>query len=196
LSIYYTLIHSYITYALPVWSSTNKNNLNQIFLKQKAAVRIVSNSKATAHTEPIFKKLRILPLPLLVVFFKIQFMFGFAKKDIPSSFANYWILNREVRLRNLNINNDFVVELRNDYELYIPFSRLVNTVNFPYISFAKLWNDFKDNPVTLAKDKTDFKNKLKENLLDRLSVSYSCNRLYCPHCSVPGGGALPDLGQN
>jgi len=191
LSIYYTLIHSYITYALPIWSSTNKTSLNQIFVKQKSAVRIVSKSKASAHTEPIFKKLRILPLPLLVDFFKIQFMFSFSKKEIPAAFENYWVLNRDVRLQNLNINDENVVELRNDYDLFIPFSRLVNTNNFPYISFSKLWNEFKDSPITLAKNKIEFKNKLKDILLGKLNINYSCNRLFCPHCSVPGGIAPP-----
>lgn len=195
LSIYYTLIHSYITYALPIWSSTNKTNLNQIFLKQKAAIRIVSKSKANAHTEPIFKKLRILPLPLLIEFFKVQFMFNFVKNDIPVAFANYWVINREVRLRNLNVNEEDLFELRNDYDFFIPFSRLVNTENFPYISYPKLWNNFRDSPLTLAKNKVEFKNKLKENLLERLNLNYTCNRLFCSHCSLPGGGGAPNIVQ-
>jgi hypothetical protein len=42
--------------------------------KQKDAVRIVTLSPYNSHTEPLFKKLNILPLKQLIMYFKIQFM--------------------------------------------------------------------------------------------------------------------------
>jgi len=51
LSIYYTLIHSYLTYGITIWSSTNPTNFNKIISKQKAAVRIfvIANSMPTLN---------------------------------------------------------------------------------------------------------------------------------------------------
>jgi hypothetical protein len=63
--IYHSLLHSNLIYAIQVWTSTNENNIKPLFLKQKAAIRIISNSKYNAHTEPLFKQLNILPLPQL-----------------------------------------------------------------------------------------------------------------------------------
>jgi hypothetical protein len=63
---YYSLVHCHLTYALPVWGCTIKSNLNSLIKLQKNAIRIISNSVYNAHTEPIFKELKILPLPSLI----------------------------------------------------------------------------------------------------------------------------------
>jgi len=64
-SLYYLLIHCHIIYAIHVYSSTNDGLLNSIFKKQKMALRIITNSNYNSHTEPLFKKLRILQFPQL-----------------------------------------------------------------------------------------------------------------------------------
>lgn len=60
--LYYTLFHCHLIYAAEVWTSASESLLNKLFLKQKAAIRIITNSKYNAHTQPLFKKLEILPL--------------------------------------------------------------------------------------------------------------------------------------
>ena len=72
--IYDALISSRIKYGLLIWGSCS----SQIFKLQKRAVRIISNAKFNAHTEPIFKKLGILKvvddrkLQELIFFYKLQ----------------------------------------------------------------------------------------------------------------------------
>jgi hypothetical protein len=41
---------------------------NNLFKKQKAAIRIVCNEKYSAHPEPLFKSMEILPLSSLIEF--------------------------------------------------------------------------------------------------------------------------------
>jgi len=66
--LYYTLFYCHLIYASEVWSSAPENMINQLYLKQKSAIRITTNSKYNAHTQPLFKKLEILPLPDLLMY--------------------------------------------------------------------------------------------------------------------------------
>jgi hypothetical protein len=55
LSVYYTLIYPYISYCNTVWSSTYATSLNRIWLLQKRAVRVMTNSEYRAHSAPLFE---------------------------------------------------------------------------------------------------------------------------------------------
>ena len=59
-SIYFSLIHSYISYGLVVWGQASDIYTNKIKLIQEKAIRIITNSDYLAHTKPLFKKLNIL----------------------------------------------------------------------------------------------------------------------------------------
>jgi len=59
---YFCLVYPYLVYCISVWGSTYPSNLNRIFLLQKKVRRIISKSAFDAHTEPIFKQLKILKL--------------------------------------------------------------------------------------------------------------------------------------
>ena len=58
--LYMSLIFSYINYCNLIWGSAYKTILDPLFLLQKKAVRIINNSEYLAHTDPIFKSLKIL----------------------------------------------------------------------------------------------------------------------------------------
>ena len=65
-ALYYSIIHCHLVYALPIWSCTSASNLKTIITKQKIAIRLISNSPYNEHTEPIFKRLNILPFSSLI----------------------------------------------------------------------------------------------------------------------------------
>ena len=60
-TLYNTLILLYFNYCIISWSATIRNG-NRLHLLQKKALRLISNSKYIAHTEPIHKNLRLLKL--------------------------------------------------------------------------------------------------------------------------------------
>jgi hypothetical protein len=70
-SLYYSLIHCHLIYASPIWSICNQQLQNDLFKKQKLAIRAIAGLKYNGHTEPHFKKLEILPIPSLIDFFSI-----------------------------------------------------------------------------------------------------------------------------
>ena len=82
-SLYYSLIHCHLVYAVPIWSICNQRLKKELFVKQKIAIRIIQGLKYNDHTGPSFKSLKILPLPELIEFFALQFMQRFNQNYLP-----------------------------------------------------------------------------------------------------------------
>ena len=177
LALYYSLIHCHLVYANLIWSSTKENNYKSLFLKQKTAIRIVSSASYNAHTEPLFKQAKILPLPKLCLFFKLQFFFQFTQGFLPAALRNMWIRNRDR-------NPDHLYRLRNENEIFTFTSRLSHFENFPLYSIPSLWSSFTNENVKIQRNKNDFNILLKKHLLDELNESFTCSRLLCPQCHL------------
>ena len=180
-TLYYSLMHCHLTYAVEIWGCSANSTLTNIYLKQKAALRIICNKKYNAHTEPLFKKLEILPLFKLIEFSKIKFMHSYVFNFLPTSFDNIWILNR-ARYQNQDQDEDNINRiLRNENDFFIPFVRTDFISNFPLCHLPKLWNNL---PLELknVRSKTAFHLQLKEHFLNQLEENYICTRLLCPAC--------------
>lgn len=187
-SVYFSLIHSHIIYAIQVWSSCPQSHMNSLFRLQKKAIRLISGSPYNAHTETLFKKFNILPLPLLVDFFKIQFMQQFSSGHLPKIFTNIWTTNA-ARQQYLNLHN---YPLRNSDYLYIPPARLKLTERHPLHLFPRMWADFNLHEVKHIRDKQEFNFKYKQILLNSLQDNYRCTRLLCPRCHLPSASSDSD----
>ena len=85
LLIYHALIGSHLTYALPVWGFHNCRRLN---ILQKRAIRIITQAKYNAHTEPIFKKLKILKLEDLFKTSCVKLLFKLRNNILPKYFID------------------------------------------------------------------------------------------------------------
>ena len=176
LTLYYSMIHCHLTYCIQIWSCGSPSSFSKLFLLQKKAIRIITNSPYNAHTEPLFKSTKILPLRELSNLTKLQFIFSYKNGLLPSSFDGIWIFNHE-RQNEL--------ELRNASDLYVPTARLKSVENFPLFAFPKIWNDLSDDGIKLVKSKFQFKSRVKEILLSNLSSTVRCTRLLCPSCHLP-----------
>ncbi len=67
--LYFSLIHSHMSYGLLLWGSAFENQLRKIITIQKRTLRNVANAPYNSHTSPLFKDLDIPKFPDL---FKIQ----------------------------------------------------------------------------------------------------------------------------
>ena len=56
------IVQPHITYCIPIWGSTYPTHLQKVFLLQKKAIRIITNSHFLEHTQPLFKSVNILNL--------------------------------------------------------------------------------------------------------------------------------------
>lgn len=82
ITIYYALVHSHINYGLMLWGYQNKH----IFGLQKKAVRVIAFRPYIAHTEPIFKSLRILKLDDLYSVHLHKLYYRYTNNLLPSYF--------------------------------------------------------------------------------------------------------------
>ena len=60
-TLYYALVYPYFHYCIIVWGSTYPTNLNRLILLQKRIVRIVNKKPFDAHTDPLFRDLKLIP---------------------------------------------------------------------------------------------------------------------------------------
>jgi len=177
-SLYYSLFHSHLIYGIQVWGCCSQESINLLHKLQKKAIRIIHGLPYNGHTESFFKKSKILPLPYLIKFFRLQFMQQFVQGYLPSSFDNIWTNNalRDAAGRRYN--------LRNDDDLFIPPARLSSTEKHPYHAFPKAWHDFQIHEIKIQRNKKIFNSMLKKHLLSELRDHFVCERLVCPVCHL------------
>ena len=153
--LYFAMIHSSIVYCINVYGSANKTTLNPLILKQKQAIRTITNSGYRDHTGPLFTQLKILPVEQLILYSKLKFMHSYVFRKLPFSFNEMWQTNREHPPERL---------LRNDEEFYVPPYRIELVKKLPLVSFPTAWNNetsvHKSNPAQHI-----FLKHVKESLL-------------------------------
>ena len=130
-------------------------------------------SPYNAHTEPLFKKLEILPLPDLISYTKIQFIHRFTQKFLPTSFCDTWVRNS---IRNIGENE---IQLRNHDQIQHFHSNMAKLDIFSLFHFPKIWQDFGNEQIKIICKPTVFDSKLKIYFLDDLSTIVICDRLLC-----------------
>jgi exonuclease III len=171
LSLYFATIHTHLIYGVQIWSCANQSTLNDLFKKQKQAIRLISNAKYNAHTEPLFKLHNVLPLPDVIKFFNLQFMHNFKHHLLPTSFNHTWCHS-----------DPGPHQLRNQDNLIVPMSRINLTARLPLSTLPQIWNNFNNDSIKLLSKKQSFNKALKKHLLSLLSVDPVCNRVNCPNC--------------
>jgi len=182
-SVYYSTFHCHLVYCLPIWSSASNSLLRPIEIMQKKAIRLIANANYNAHTEPLFKSLKILPFTKLIEFFNLQTMQRYIQGFFPSAFISTWVTNAE-RRQELNNNEDLVRILRNDDNLHVPFARLTSSVKQPLINIPKTWSDFNKHDIKILRNKIEFNFKLKEYFFSQMSSTPNCSRILCPACHL------------
>jgi hypothetical protein len=158
-TLYFAMIHSNIAYCINVYGCANDSTLKPLILKQKQAIRVVSNAGYRDHTAPLFAKHKILTVKELIYFCKAKFMHSYMFGRLPPSFYEMWQTNRE---RNV------ARELRNADDLYVLPHRIELFKRMPLISFANAWNSIdvrKHNPSQKV-----FLKQLKSELLAGIVV--------------------------
>jgi exonuclease III len=175
-SLYYSTFHCHLIYGIIAYSCSYDYLINDIFKKQKKAIRCISNAKYNQHTGPLFKKWKILPFPVLIEYFRLNFMYLYVNGGLPKSFRNenYWILNQD---RNM----PYALRIQEDF--YVPRFRLSLVSRLPLISLPKSWNN--SNMTDNIKNKPTyalFKKHIKKHLIENINVN--CNRLLCPSCHI------------
>ena len=79
-------IHPHFHYCLLLWGSVVKEN-HSLYLLQKKALRIITNSDYLAHTEPLCKRLRILKISDMFSMALWKFFYKLMNNKLPEYFS-------------------------------------------------------------------------------------------------------------
>jgi len=113
-TLYNSLILSHINYCLLVWGYES----DRIKKLQKKAVRVIAVSKYNAHSEPLFKKLKLLKVEDILRLHELKFYFKYCQDKLPFYFSkstSYTSTNKGKFTINLNneIHNHNTRQKRN-----------------------------------------------------------------------------------
>ena len=113
LTLYNSFIYPYFSYCIPVWGNTFTTYLNSIYKLQKRAVRMIVGANRLAHTEPIFRELKIMKLNELYVYAVQLMLYKYHHSELPEIFDDFFIRNNAVHSHNT----------RQQYGLHVLFVR-------------------------------------------------------------------------
>ena len=89
---YDSLILSHLQFGITCWGF----EWHRIFKLQKRALRIMTNSKYNAHTEPLFKELEMLKVSDIFDVQRMKFWYKFVNKSLPGYFGTMFTFNNEL----------------------------------------------------------------------------------------------------
>ena len=88
LSLYYSYIHSYISYANIAWGNTYLSNLKKISSQQKHSVHIIYNKKKYESVGELLRSLKILNVYQINILNNASFMHRINTNSAPIIFLN------------------------------------------------------------------------------------------------------------
>jgi hypothetical protein len=155
--IYFTHIHSIISYGIIFWGSFSY--ANKVFIFQKKIIRIITNTRPRDSCREVFKSMEIMTLYSQYIY----------------SLVLYTINNKHLFDTNKEIHK---YETRNNNNLHRPVANLSKFNKGAYISGIKIFNHFSQYIKALTKDHKYFKSTLKRFLYHY--SFYSMNE-YCEY---------------
>ena len=146
LTLYNTLILPYITYCNIIWGNCSISKINQIYRLQKKAVRICTNSSYLAHTNPLFRQLKILKVHDINILQTSIFMFKYTKNVLPPIFNDLFTYNRNIHsyptrtCNNIHLQNPKILLAHKSLRHHGPdvWNTLPNFIKqTPFLNFFK-----------------------------------------------------------
>ena len=179
LQVYYSIFYSHLIYGCNTWGLTTEENIEKIEVLQKKCIRILTFSDFNAHTNDIFKDLKVIKVRDIIKMQQLKVAYDFLNNSLPIDLMSLFT-------RSSDVHPEFELNSSINNLLYIP---RVNTTTYGIKSVkyhcAKLWNDFfkngsiqvkdmqeKNSQIHLNKIKSvhNFKNALKRHFIYQYSV--------------------------
>ena len=131
--IYNSLCLSHMSYALSVWGAVPKSAIGRLHKLHKKGIRHVCNSKYNAHTEPLFKKEKILQLEDLFKLQCVKLMFKKIHNTLHSYHTSKLLTNYEITQTNTRQKDNINIDIQNNTNL-----SKMNSINY---KVGTAWNE-------------------------------------------------------
>ena len=109
-NIYYATFSSHLYYGCQVWGQSSQTIIDKISLLQRKSVRIMTNSDFNAHTDPLFKNLKILKVKDNLFLQNCLFVHDFFHDNVPNSLTDIF--------NNVNDTHSIITRSATDGLLY------------------------------------------------------------------------------
>ena len=119
LTLYNVFIYPYYMYCNEVWGNTYQSYLDPLIKIQKRAIRVIASEKRLSHTEPLFKKLKLLKLKEIHAYVVQLFMFKFHHAKLPKVFDDFFTRNNAFHNYSTRQNNKLHVPQLEKLNTYI-----------------------------------------------------------------------------
>ena len=147
-SVYYSLIYSHIIYAIEVWGSAFKIELDKILILQKRVMKLMSFNDVfpstpgpLSSTDPIFVKLNCMKVEDIYKYQVSKCVFKCVNRTTPEQFQNWYKLNHEIHgyytRSNFNVNDGIIIN-----NLFVPSARTTNyDLKQLRVNGHRIWNE-------------------------------------------------------
>ena len=154
-TLYHSFIYPYFTYCIEVWGNICPTHLDALVRIQKRAVRTIVGARKFEHSEPIFKKLKLLNLSEIYIYFVQLFMFRFHHGILPPVFDNLFVPNRSVHSHETRQINQLHVPLRS--------TLMSKTVRVTGVTLYNHFDELVSMDMTYDSYKYNLKKFIREN---------------------------------
>ena len=170
--LYSSLILPHLQYGLAAWGGCSGQNKKRVTNIQKRAIRTISKSYVTSHTEPRMKDLKILKLDDLYKQQCAGLIHDIVNKRAPSRMNGLVSFVKKPEIQSLRSHSSNPLQARE------PLGRCKISSNSFCIKGPIIWNSL---PLELQeiREKHIFKNRLKNYLLKPYSNVIVCNNPRC-----------------
>ena len=166
---YDSLVLSHLRFGISCWGF----ECDRIFKLQKRALRILTDSKYNAHTEPLFKELKLLKVKDIFNVQCLKFWYKFVNGMLPDYFRQMFTFNRDI----------YDIQTRRHDRLHLFPSRTSSGRNVMRHRIPELLYDFP--PLLIERAKTHsiyaFVDHVKSYLIDMYNDQ--CSDPNCYVCS-------------
>ena len=153
--LYMSFINSHINYGLSLWGPMAlASDIKKIAKQQKKAVRHIDSASYNAHTDPLFKKYKILKLNDTINLELGKFMYRFEKGTLPLPLLR--LFKRNVDFHNYNTRGKMSVNTQQHSS---------NIYNKSFLARGPaLWSQF-NNKIKSSPSINSIVRKFKKNCL-------------------------------
>ena len=155
-SLYVSLIHPYIHYAIEAWHAAPNYLINQIFVLQKKAIRCIYNLPFDTSTDAYFKSSNILKTSDLFIYNILIYMHKTLYHDFDPNLQSLLNSHSDIHHYSTRHGSNFI----------LPLCRKQKSKNSLIYTGVHAWNDL-SNDFKCSTSVDVFKRKIKENLIDK-----------------------------
>ena len=128
--LYNSFVYPYFTYCIEVWGNVYTTYLEPLRKLQKWAVRVITSTKRRDPSSPLFKKLGLLNLDEIYIYFILLLMYKYHHGRVPRV------------IQNLFVRNDTIHNYPTRQVLHVPLARSDLVARNVRVTGVKLYNHF------------------------------------------------------